>query len=151
MLEIKDVTIDERVFKLHPLKGMKALKLDKKVLSLLLPALKGLKGGLDTNIDIGTCIAGLSESIDNLPDAEYEKFLNNILSSVQYIPETEAPEEMCTAIIDTHFQGAPMTVYKLMFEVMKFNNFTPFALVGQAGGKINLMSMFSGLTKQASL
>lgn len=141
MLESTNVEINEMSFVLNPLRGFKALKLDKKIVSLLLPLIDGIES-LDKEIDLGKALGGLSGALDNLPEADYEKFVGELLSTVQFLPAEEPPLEMSIAVIDKYFQGELMTVYQLMFKVMEFNKFTPFVLVSN-GGKGTIKTLFS--------
>lgn len=150
MLEPKDLELDGRQFKLNPLKGFKAMRLDKKVVSLLLPVLKGVKD-LDSEINIGEALGGFSQALDDMKDSEYEKFVVDLLSCVQYFPEGKPPIELDRTTIDNEFMGNSLLLYKLMFEVMKYNQFSPFALVSQAGNgtqKINISALLTGNQKE---
>lgn len=146
MLEAKIIEIDKMQFQLNPLKGFTALKLDKKVIGLVLPIIEGVKD-LDTDFDMSKIVSGLTRSLDNMKDDDYEKFILNLLSTVVIILPGQPPQEIDTKIIDDEFRGKATTLYKLIFEVMKFNKFTPFALVNVAG-KGTMKTLISGaLTK----
>lgn len=146
MLENKEIKIDNMDFQLQPLRGFKANKLDKKVISLLLPLLEGADG-LDSEINIGKALGGLSGALDNLSEKDYETFVVDLLSTVILIPEKEAPTQLDVNSIDVYFQGASLTLYKLMFEVMKYNNFTPFVLASGGGSGMKKTLTFAGLAK----
>lgn len=132
MLESKEIELDGMKFQLNPLKGFKALRLDKKVVSLCMPLIEGVQS-MDEDIDLSKALTGLTSAIDNMKDADYEKFVTELLSTTIYIPTGAPPVEITPAVIDDHFQGASTVVYKLMFEVMKYNQFTPFVLAGRVG------------------
>jgi len=141
MIEAKKINIDGIDFMLNPMKVFTALRLDKKVISLLLPAMKGLSGSkLDDEVDFGEILAALGESLEKMSDAETEKFFVEILQGVQIMEPGQPVKEVTPDVIGTSFQGKLMTLYKLVGEVMKFNKFTPFEML-QAGG---LMSLING-------
>jgi len=132
MLEAKEIVIDEMKFQLNPLKGFKALKLDKKIVSILMPMIKGIDS-LDSDIDFGKAISGLAEALESMKDDDYEKFILDLLSTTIYTPAGKVPEVLGQTAIDNYFQGCATTLYQLMFEVMKYNKFTPFELVSRVG------------------
>ena len=139
MLEPKNITIEDKEFNLNPLKIRTALRLDKKVISLILPLLGGVKD-LDSEINLGSALGKFSESLNALPDNEYEAFTNELFSTVTYLPKGEAPVELNQAM-DIAFQGNITSVYKLMWEIMKYNKFSPFELM--AGGLGTLTTLIS--------
>jgi len=141
MLESKTIDINEMKFVLNPLKGFKALKLDKKLISLVLPLLNGVED-MDKEIDLGKALGGLSGALDGLPESEYEIFVGDLISTVQFLPADKPPVEMTIKIIDEYFQGEMMTIYQLMFKVMEYNKFTPFVLVSN-GGKGTIKTLIS--------
>lgn len=148
MLEAKTITIGTMEFQLNPLKGFTALKLDKKVISLMLPLIEGVEN-LDAKIDLGKALSGLAGALDNLEEKEYEKFIIDLLSTVIFTPPGDTPKQIDKNVIDINFQGEAITLYKLMFEVMRYNNFTPFVLVN-GGGKGTMKTLISSaLTKAA--
>lgn len=146
MLEIKEITIDGMKFQLHPLKGLKAVKLDKKVISLLLPLVEGVSD-MDSQIDIGKALNGLSGAISNLEDQEYENFVCDLLSTTIIMLDKKPPEQIESSTIDEAFQGHILTLYKLMMEVMKYNKFTPFVLAGGGGFTMSTIAGSLGLNK----
>lgn len=138
MLEPKDLTIDNVRFNLTPLRGLKVLRLDKKVISLLLPVFKGLDiSNMNDEIDLGRVMEGLTSSLDSLDDVSYEKFIIDLFSSTTIVEEGKAPYNLDSQTLDT-MGIQPTTLYKAMFEVMKYNKFTPFAL-GLGGSGIAKM------------
>lgn len=135
MLEPKEVEIDGVKFILNPLKGFTALYLDKKVITLLTPVIKGFKS-LDTNIDLGAAIDGFGTALDGMGEEDYKKFVLSLLSTVQVMAPNKPPIEIDVNTLDSVFAGKALVLYQLMFEIMRYNNFTPFALLGRGGGKI---------------
>lgn len=146
MIEPKKITVDGLEFNLNPLPALKALKLDKKIIALLLPALSGIKGAdLDAEIDLSLVMGAISESLDKLSDDETEKLFIDLLYGVQYLPSGAGVEDMDGSTVNKVFQGKLMTLYKLAMEVMKYNKFTPFTLAGSGG----LSSIIPGLRAHA--
>jgi len=139
MLEPKKIKIEDKEFQLQPLKVMVALRLDKKVITLLLPLLSNVKD-LDSEINLGSALGKFAESLQNLPDDEYESFMKDLFSTVTYLPKKGIPVELSEAM-DSAFQGNITAMYKLAWEVMKYNKFSPFELM--AGGLGNLTTLIS--------
>lgn len=144
MLETKDIEIGDMKFQLNPLKGFKAVKLDKKVITLLSPILKGLKGLDDKSIDIGKIVGGVTDGLDNMKEDEFEKFVIDLLSTTVLQITGKVPMVIDKNTIDDEFQGESLTLYKLLFEVMKYNKFTPFVLAS-GGGSGTLKTLTSSL------
>ena len=145
MLEAKNIEIDKIQFQLNPLKGFKAIKLDKKVVSLLIPLFKGLKD-LDSELDLGKSIDGIGSALDSMKEDEFEKFTIDLLSTTIILIDGKPPMEIDKNVIDTEFQGNTITFYKLLFEVMKYNKFTPFVLAS-GGGSQTLKTLISSALK----
>lgn len=140
MIEAKLIKINGMEFQLRPIPILSALKLDKKVVSLLLPLLGGVEDlSLDAKIDIGKGMNAIAEVLGKMPDVEFEKFVIDMLSSTVAILPGQAPQEISAGNFNTIFAGSLMTVYKLLWEVMKFNKFSPFGL---AGGGIEIAKTF---------
>lgn len=139
-MDSKNTQIDGISFTILPLQGLKALRLDKKVVSMLLPAFKAIKN-VDTEINLGELFGALSESLDKLSESDLEKFLLDMFSTTTAIPQGQAPTQLDQNGIDKVFVKNPLAIYKLVWEVAKFNNFTPFALMG--GGLEIIKTLFS--------
>lgn len=149
MLEPKDEVIDSMKFNFSPLSALVALKLNKKIISLLAPALGGLdKISLDTKIDLKVISQGIGSALDNLGDEETESFLLNLFSTTTYVStDGETPPEVISSkeVFNLIFTGIELkTIYKVMFAVMKYNKFFPFGLV--AGGNV-MNKIFTSLEK----
>lgn len=147
MIEPKTITIDGMEFNLRPLPIMKALKLDKRVVTILLPVLGGVKEfSLDAKVDLKTMADGVAESLSRMENKDFEELVIDLLSGVIYLEPGKGAQEITLDIINRIFQGKLSTVYKLMFEVMKFNKFSPFELV--AGGNVMNKILISASTMQ---
>ena len=149
MLAVTKIIVDGMSFQLIPLPALKALRLDKKVVTVLIPAISGLKElNLDAQIDLESLSRGISEALSRLSDDDFENLAIDLLSSVTYIPDNAVPIELTsTQEINNIFSGKLITIYKLFFEVMKYNKFSPFALLEGDG---NLMSKIIGLSRPDS-
>jgi len=152
MLDKKEITIGENIFELSPLKGRKALRLDRKVVTLLLPVFKGIDmkdmsmNALQSNIDLGAIVDGITEGLGKMSEQEYSDFIEELLSTVIVKPKGVAPAQMSGEVLDT-LCLPPIDTYKLLFEVMRYNKFTPFAL--GLGGE-GMMRMFSSSAQTGS-
>lgn len=150
MIEPKKLNIDGMEFTIHPMPALRALKLDKRIITMLLPIISGFKKlDLDSDIDMGAIVSGISEGMNKLDEATYEKLVIDMLSNVQCIPPGgEACQLDSAGSIDRVFVGNLLTVYKLMFEVMRHNKFSPFALVGDGNGIKKILSSFGRTVKE---
>lgn len=145
MIDPKTIEVDGMEFYLQPLPALKAIKLDKRIVSLLVPALGGLKDiSLNTNIDMETIAKGIAEALERMEDNDVEKLVVDLLDGAAYMEKGAAAQDMTANIINTLFRGKLVTLYKLMFEVMKYNKFSPFVLVG--GGDA-MKKIFTSLTQ----
>lgn len=144
MIAITQVEVDGMKFQLIPLPLLKVLKLDKQLLTLLLPALSGFKN-LDAEVDLEAITKGISEALTRMPNEDFESFVTDLLSCATYLPSNSPPVQMTsTDQVNTIFSGKILSVYKLLFQVMKHNKFSPFALM-EGGG--DLKGLISGLLK----
>lgn len=148
MLENKEIVVDEMKFILHPLPAMRAMKLDKRVLTMLVPIFGGLKDvSLESVIDFEALSKGLSEALQSLSDKEFEILIMDLLSTTVYLSPNAAPAQIDSVqVFDSIFQGRMLTLYKLLFEIMRFNKFSPFAVLGDGSGIRKIFSSF-GQTK----
>lgn len=144
MIEQKTITIDGIEFQLNPMNLFTALKLDKKVVSMLLPIMGNLND-LDSEVDLGEMLETLGESLEKMSDADTEKFFTDMLTKVIAIVPGGTPVQLNRSTIESVFAGKLITLYKLVGEVMKYNKFTPFELLG-AGGLTNVISGFASPT-----
>lgn len=146
MIEPKTIIIDKIKFYLQPLRPLKAIRLDKQVLALCIPAFGGVEDlSLDSEIDLSKLTQGISTALQKMEDDVFEKFIKDLFSGACVIEKESPPEELTEEVINRIFRGGKMlTMYKLAFEIMKFNKFTPFELV--EGGSV--IEKIDSLTKQ---
>ena len=129
MLEPKNVIIDDELeFQLTPIPVMHALVLDKQIVSLLLPAMSGF-AGLDT-IDMSETVGELSGALQKMGDKEFQKFVIALTATTIFIPAGGAPVELNENKINEIFSGRLFSLYKLLLEIMRYNRFSPFELIG---------------------
>ncbi|MGD8707098.1 MAG: hypothetical protein PVI88_00255 [Nitrosopumilaceae archaeon] len=153
MEEQKELIIDGIKFQLYPLNVMTALKLDKKVVSLLLPVLSGVDDfDLDAEIDLGKAMSAFSTSLANMKDEDFISFVKEMLSTIVVEVPGQAPTQIQSeSEINTVFKGSIVTIYKLLWEVMKFNNFSPFVVADGGTGMIQtIISRKAGQQKMQS-
>lgn len=148
MIEPKNETIDGMKFYFQPLPALMALKLDKKVITLIIPALGGVdKIDLDAKIDLKTITQSIGGALRSLGDEEFEKFVLDLLSTSLYLEDGNPQQEITKEKFDLIFMGKLPTVYKLIFAVMKFNKFSPFELLG-GGNVMKKILSFTEKTKK---
>lgn len=135
--ERKDVEIDGLQFEIIAMPTIDAMVLDKRFTTLLIPAISGIKDlKEDTKIDLKLMAEAVATALGGLPADEFEKMLIDLLAYTRY--KDDRAYDMNKEIINTKFRRKGSVLYKLILEVMKFNNFLPFELLGGLGmEKIN--------------
>lgn len=130
MLEPKSIVIDGMAFQFQPLPAMRALRLDKRVVTLIVPVIGSMKEfSLDAEIPLDQVAQGISTALQGLSDSDFETLVADLLSTVVHQPSGEPPIQLEPQSINKYFQGKLMTLYKVAFEVMRYNKFSPFALL----------------------
>lgn len=87
--------------------------------------------GVVKNANIERVMEVFIEVIQTLDSDELLRFVQAMLSNVQYLSKDAGAldfSEMST--INRIFGGNISSIYRVMFAVMKYNNFTPFAIGG---------------------
>lgn len=139
MIDTKKTEIKGLTFYIKPFSGFAAVKLDKAVIQLISPALKGLDG------DLGVIGSAISETLSQMNERSYETFLKNMLSeTLVEVENFQDPQPVMTQF-DSVFQGNIMALYQLLYEIMEHNRFSFFELVGGGFG-----IQKTGLSKEAS-
>ena len=137
MNDPKTIELDGMRFQMHPMPALKALRLDRRLLTMLIPVLEGVTDlSADAEIDLGKLAAGINTGLDQLSDTEFVTFMTELLSTTIYLPNGGSPIELDEHQIDQVFQTKLTTLYTLAFEVARYLKFTPFAFfaVGTGGG-----------------
>lgn len=141
MKQPTQIEVDGLRFQISPIPAMKALRLDKRIVTLLIPVISGIED-LDAEIDFSKLAKGVSEGLSTLNDADFETLVRDMLMNVTYLPAGRAPLDLNTdAGIDAFYgdlEKGTISVYKLIVEVMRFNNLSPFGFMGD-GGLMNIM------------
>lgn len=141
-------------FEFNPIPLSKALKLNRKIEKMTLNALKSLEAlkaplvdlflsgsGADVsdqelaNMIKSTDVEKLVEVGDKifstLSDDEFEVFVKDLLSYTKYTAVGLGVVDLCDDKMFQHvFSGNVAGIYPVIFQSMKYNNFTPFALAG---------------------
>ena len=114
-MEINTTTIEGMRFQINQMPTRLALKLDKKVVTLLLPIFSGITSlSLDSDLlDLDSMIKTLQASLIDMKDDEWDKFIVDMLSHVVYLEDGVEVQEMNSQIIDLKFRGKLLTIYKL--------------------------------------
>jgi len=152
--EIKE--IDGVKFLITQSPGRAVIRLDKKTTQLLLPAAKSImsefkKVNSYLDLDLSSMIGSLEEVLSSMTEDEYEEYVFQMVNDTraQFTSEKKLKvvELRNVESFDEVFTGrSPLTVYKLLFEIMKVNRFAFFELVGGSG--ISLTGIFQNLKKK---
>lgn len=143
------VPIDGKVFNLSPMKARKVGELERKLLKALAPLLAGMGGVLSLlpdlakegdkslllqdalgMVDLSRVSMGVQDALASLPDHEFDALLVGMCSSVSTHIEGKGNCTLITGeLIDAALESTSQ-MYRLMYEVARFNKFLPFGLVG---------------------
>jgi hypothetical protein len=145
MLENEKKTIDGLNFQLQPIPPLEAIKLDKRVGTLFLPIISGFKKlDMDAEVDLEKIASGISKALNEMSGEDFKKLIIDLFQTTSYLPDGASPEMLTAEAINRVFLGKTNVIYKLAFEIMKYNKFSPFVLVG--GG--NVMKKILGSSQQ---
>jgi hypothetical protein len=140
LIEPKKVEINGRTFEIRPMRALKAARLDRKLLSILVPAIGGLgelrdlSGG--ATIDMEALAAGLQKGLASMSDDDFTAFVAEMVSTTVCHEPGKPPIELSdAAAVDAVFTLDLSSLYALIFEVAKYHKFIPFALLS-SGGRI---------------
>lgn len=134
---IKQVTINGTKFKIQLFPARQALRLNDKTISLLTPLLKTLQGldfsgkthFLQSDLKIAPIVSSIQDFFTNLPWEEKETYIMEMVSFCLVDIKDKAtislgdPDDF-----DTFMRGKTDIVYKLLWEIMKVNQFSFFGL-----------------------
>lgn len=147
MLEVTKITVGEMEFQITPMPLMEQAKYNLKVMRLVAPlisALDGLQKDEDapakskdapTEVQFDKVAGAIGTALEVFSDEEAEAFYVGMLKRVQRV-DGQVIELSSIGGINRAFEGTgPTDLYRLLFEVAKFNKFTPFVLAG-AGSPI---------------
>lgn len=129
---VKEYELDGRTYQINKFPLRQGLRLDKKVVALITPVLKGLgemsKEEQEEDVSLAMLADGIHDVLTELDDDLFEKFVLELLSSTLLVNQGAANIPISGANLDLCFDKYT-SIYKLIFEVMKFNKFTPFEMV----------------------
>lgn len=162
MLEAVTIEVEGKSFQLNPMPVLEARKWDFKIMQLIAPLLRALDGQGEKkaagdeevlasigkgdapqeelgNISFGNVAGAIQEALQSLTDEQVDALLRGLFKRVTWLPGDGVnpptlldSEKNINAAFD---ELGPSALYRLVFEVAKYNKFTPFALAG-AGGPI---------------
>lgn len=148
MLDPIEKEISGYTFTLHPLNPFKAAVLDKKLITLLVPIIAGFKDldennleeSLDQMLDFKAISEGISTALGNMKDADFEYFIKELLKSAIVQTRTNGAHVCTDPKGEEVFEGNVFLIYEVIFEIMRFNKFSPFALAGRGEGIKQMVS-----------
>lgn len=137
----KQVTVSGVEITLNPMPIFTALRLDKRLMTILAPIVGDLKNfmGVSLDSDISVLLEALGGPLERalsaLPAHELEQFMREMLAyaaaPVQGRGMVTLDDESAAGAV---FAGNLLGLYQVVFEVAKFNKFVPFALGGIGQG-----------------
>lgn len=143
---VKNVTIDGENFTLQPLLGTTVMKLNNTIAVLLAPLLASIEGfefdlDKELNLDFDKIVKSFTTAVIGLDGDKFISFVVGMCSTTLYQPEGEPHLQMNKNIIDNKFRGKTIIIYKLLWEIMRYNKMLPFGIWGD-GGLTGLTSIF---------
>lgn len=149
MKEPIQVEIEGKVFNLSPMKVRKVGELERTLLKALAPLLAGMGGLLPiipdlvkegekspllqdalAMVDLNRLAMGVQDALATLPPHEFDALLVGLCSSVSTQIEGKGNSTLVTGeLIDAALESSSQ-MYRLMFEVARYNKFLPFGIVG---------------------
>lgn len=151
--------IDGVVFYISQSPGRKVLFIEKQTVDLILPIIgKVIPSGDEKDesksfmdIDLSGAIYAFKDVLSGLSNKEFEEYIFSMLeytkAEVVNVKGKTIVELKDRSMFDIVFTGvSTLTLYKLLFEVMKVNRFAFFELVGGLG--MDLTDFFAVLKKK---
>lgn len=171
MIDPKNIEIEDREFQLLKMTSRKASKLDIRVMKILSPALGALDGlamvkkevpkpegdeqgapdapedEVDFDIKFDKLAVALGSVLGELDSKAYDALLREMFAEVTGTTLKGGALPMDSdKNIDLCMEGmSPMATYRLLYEVARFNKFSPFALAENGSA----MSTILGFVKRA--
>lgn len=163
MKNTKQVTLGDKLFVIHTMKPRTVLGLQKPLARLASPIISAIQpllasvsvqtakgvmeGTVDDSalgneilssfssgtIDLNRVSRAIQEAMSALSEGEQDRLICDLLANVQFVPKVGGAEFLTPDVIDEVFLGAPNDIYKLAFEVVRFNDFLPFFKKGNTG------------------
>jgi hypothetical protein len=147
----KDVTVDGITLQLRKIEVFKRISLDRKLDALLGPVAGTImsavgKDGFEANIDMA--MTKIAMHLSSMPESEYMPMVEELLSSVTAIVPGKQAVELTRDGMDVLEDYGMTTIYKIIFEVMKWNKFLPFDLAALQQRIGAVMTKINGLTQE---
>lgn len=168
MLTAGTFEIDGINFSIMPMPIMEARKWDFKIARLLVPLLGALDGFKESDeapkseegeqpaadedksvadsIGMAKVAEAVQKALSTLSDAEVDAMITGMTSRVTALVPGAAPRLLSErGAMDEVFAGmGPIGIYKLLFEVARYNKFSPFALGGAGSPVAGLLQRRTG-------
>lgn len=142
MLDPLNITIDGLDFQYMPLSPVEVLKLDKTLLGLLAPALAGMSkkdGKLD--IDLSVSAPALGNLLIQLPDEQFMAFATRLLGRTTCITGGTNLMSSAAAFNKVFAESSVVTIYKVLFEALKYNKFSFFELAASGAAMLKTLGL----------
>lgn len=129
MLEPLSKNIDGIDFQFLPMDPFKALELDKQTNTLLAPLLGGLALGGDDEVSVEGLARGVSLALQQQGNKEFVALFRDLFTTVTVVVPSQGAHPAGSPTGLSVFQGNLILMYKVAFEVMRYNKFLPFGLL----------------------
>ena len=141
MRDVENVKIGEMEFQLLPMPIMEAWKWDRKILQIIAPLVKALSGmststpveGVEESaeLDFDKVSEALSDALTSLTDEQFESLVKGLTRYASRIDcQIPIPLGTNSGVEKAFADATPIELYKLLFEIARYNKFSPFALAG---------------------
>lgn len=141
MRDVENVKIGEMEFQLLPMPIMEAWKWDRKILQIITPLVKALSGMSTTapvegveesaELDFDKVSEALSDALTSLTDEQFESLVKGLTRYATRIDcQIPIPLGSNSGVEKAFADATPIDLYKLLFEIARYNKFSPFALAG---------------------
>lgn len=180
MLKVENKRIGGMDFQFSPMPVLKAARLDKKVIGLIIPIITGFGGIVETlfqdvvqgkesdvtgdattmtdamhdilkDLDFDRISSALIQSFDSLRDEELQALiLGSLYDVTATVPGHGAVEITTEASLDIVFSRKLSLMYQVMFESWRYNKFTPFAVLDLIGAQETIDGLDKGTEKHKS-
>lgn len=131
MLKPITLEVDGIKFQIAPLGLQSALKLDKKLITIVAPLI-GITG-TDENLDtaIGKLQDKIPQILGSLTDSEFQEIINLTLHTTILLRDGFPPAGLDEPGNREIFAGSLLTLYKLCFEIWRYNKLTVFQVAAK--------------------
>ena len=141
----KKIEIDGMNFQITKFGAFQSMQIEKRIMGILapigasfIPKQDGKKRPAVNFEDVGKTF---SQVLYSLSDSEFQNTILTALKNTIYLGNGEAPQEITLKVFDSIFIDKLSVVYKLIFEIMKFNNFCIFELLRSDEGLSKIFNL----------